>query len=187
MDNKEQAIWREETIKTEHIFQGRVISLQVDTVTLRDGSTVTREIVRHPGAAAVIALVDGKMVMVEQYRKPMDKLQLEIPAGKLDPKESPEQAAIRELEEETGLKAKSITLLEKFYTSPGFADELLYVYFTDDVIAGQMNLDEDEEINVHLVTLSEANSYIENGLISDVKTIFAVYAWKLLHATGSIK
>jgi len=187
MEKNKQSVWKEETVKSEQIFKGRVISLQLDTVTLRDGTTVTREIVRHPGAAAVIAIVDGKMVMVEQYRKPMDKVQLEIPAGKLDPKEEPEQAAIRELEEETGYRARSITLLEKFYTSPGFADELLYVYYTDDVILGQMNLDEDEEINVYLVTLEEAEQFIESGYISDVKTVFAIYAWKLLSKTGSLK
>lgn len=187
MDNRNNQVWQEKTIASEQVFTGKIINLQVDTVELRDGSKAKREIVRHPGAAAVIALVEGKMVMVEQYRKPMDKIQLEIPAGKLDPEESPDIAAIRELEEETGYKAQTITLLEKFYTSPGFADELLYVYYTDDVVLGQMNLDEDEEIVVHLLTLEEAEHYIETGLISDVKTVFAVYAWKLLVKTGSIK
>ena len=187
MGNNNEGVWRERTLHSEQIFTGKVISLQLETVELRDGKQATREIIRHPGAAAVIAIIDNKLLLVEQYRKPMDKIQLEIPAGKLDPNESPETAAIRELEEETGYKARSIELLEKFYTSPGFADELLYVYFTNDVEQGSMNLDEDEEIIVKLVTLEEAEAYMAEGLISDVKTIFAVYAWKLLLKTGSIK
>ncbi|MBW7459148.1 NUDIX hydrolase, partial [Paenibacillus sepulcri] len=89
--------YREPTVSTEPVFQGKVISLQVDTVTLPGGGTATREIIRHPGAAAVLALIDGKMLVVEQYRKAMEKFQIEIPAGKLDAGEDPMAAAAREL------------------------------------------------------------------------------------------
>lgn len=92
----------EETLETKPIFQGRMISLQVDTVRLPNGETATREIVRHPGAVAVVALLGDKMLVVEQFRKPLEKVQVEIPAGKLDAGEEPEAAALRELEEETG-------------------------------------------------------------------------------------
>lgn len=184
--NNDSADFTEPTIHTEPIFHGKVISLQVDTVKLPDGKTATREIVRHPGAAAVIALLDGKLLVVEQYRKPMDKLQVEIPAGKLDGDEDPMEAARRELEEETGYRAKSLRKLCNFYTSPGFADEELFVYFTEELEPGQMKLDDEEFLNVSAVTLEEALELIKEKRISDAKTILAVYAWRLYLLTGEL-
>lgn len=179
-------LWREQTVHIEPIFQGKIISLQVDTVELSDGRTATREIVRHPGASAVLALLDGKLLVVEQYRKPMDIFQIEIPAGKLDGDEDPALAAARELEEETGYRAKSLKLISAFYTSPGFADEKLYLYFTDELEKGVQNPDEDEDLYVEAVTLEQAEAYMAEGRISDAKTILAVYAWKLYLQTGTI-
>jgi len=178
--------WREETLSTKRIFDGRMISLQVDTVTLPEGRTTTREIVKHPGAAAVMALLDGKLLVVEQFRKPLDKFQIEIPAGKLDPGEDPLTAAGRELEEETGYRADKLTLMSAFFTSPGFADEKLYLYFADQVTLGEKKPDEDEYLQVDAITLEQAESYMEEGRISDAKTILAVYAWKLYQLTGKI-
>lgn len=183
----ENNVWVEETISTNTIFEGKVIQVQVDTVALKDGTTRNRELVNYPGAAAIMALVDGKMVMVEQYRKAIGKVQLEIPAGKLEGGEQPDIAALREFEEETGYIAQKLTLIEKFYTSPGFTNAFIYVYFTDEVKVGEMNLDDDEDINVKLITLEEAEAYISSGFISDAKTIFAVYAWKLYMVTGKLK
>lgn len=181
-----KALWRENTIGTEPIFDGRIISLQVDTVELADGRTATREIVRHPGASAVLALLDGKLLVVEQYRKPMDKFQVEIPAGKLDGDEDPALAAARELEEETGYRPGSLKLISAFYTSPGFADEKLYLYFADELVKGLQNPDEDEDLYVETITMEQADAYIAEGRISDAKTILAVYAWKLYVQTGRI-
>ncbi|MCR2803086.1 NUDIX hydrolase [Paenibacillus soyae] len=179
-------MWREETIQSEPIFQGKIISLQVDTVSLADGRTATREIVRHPGAAAVMALLDGKLLVVDQFRKPLEKFQIEIPAGKLDGDEDPMVAAARELEEETGYRAKDLKLLSAFFTSPGFADEKLYLYFASELEPGRQQLDEDEDIQVEAITLEQAEAYIAEGRISDAKTILAVYAWKLYALTGTI-
>ncbi|CAM4503659.1 NUDIX hydrolase [Paenibacillus endophyticus] len=179
-------LWREETISTEPIFEGKMITLQVDTVTLADGRTATREIVKHPGAAAVMALLDGKLLVVEQFRKPLEKFQIEIPAGKLDPGEDPLTAAARELEEETGYRSDDLKLLSAFYTSPGFADEKLYIYFTDKVEQGVQNPDDDEDLRVEAITMEQAEAYIHEGLISDAKTILAVYAWKLYILTGRL-
>jgi len=177
--------FRERTLETKPIFEGKIISLQVDTVELPNGGTSTREIVRHPGAVAVVALVDGKMLVVEQFRKPLEKAQTEIPAGKLDPGEEPEAAALRELEEETGYRARSIRHLHSFSTSPGFADEVLHLYFADDLEPGDARLDEDEFLSCEAITLEQALAYIAEGRICDAKTLLAVYAWRMHALTGS--
>lgn len=176
----------EPTVATEKVFDGRIISLQVDTVALPDGKTATREIVKHPGAAAVMALLDGKLLVVEQFRKPLEKFQVEIPAGKLDGGEDPMKAAARELEEETGYRAGKLELVNAFYTSPGFADEKLYLYFAEGLEEGKQRLDEDEYVEVEAITMEQADAYIAAGRIGDAKTILAVYAWKLMAAQGRI-
>nr|WP_308640010.1 NUDIX hydrolase [Paenibacillus silvisoli] len=184
MERTEQ--FQEKTIKTEPIFKGKIISLQVDTVELPDGKTATREIVRHPGAAAVLALLDDRMLVVEQYRKPMEKFQVEIPAGKLDAGEDPMTAAARELEEETGYRAGKLRPLSAFYTSPGFADEKLYVYLAEDLVKGESAPDEDEYLAVEAITFEQAQQYMKEERISDAKTILAVYAWQIYRLTGEI-
>ncbi|MWC28390.1 NUDIX domain-containing protein [Paenibacillus sp. MMS18-CY102] len=178
--------WQERTLSSKQIFEGKIISLQVDTIELPDGGQATREIVRHPGAAAVLALLDDKMLVVEQFRKPLEKFQIEIPAGKLDPNEDPIVCAGRELEEETGYRATSLRPLSAFYTSPGFADEKLYVYLAEGLEKGKMNPDEDEYLRVEAITLEQALAYIAEGRISDAKTVLAVYAWRLYKLTGEI-
>lgn len=175
----------EETLETKPIFQGRMISLQVDTVKLPDGGTATREIVKHPGAVAVLALIDGKMLVVEQYRKPLERVQVEIPAGKLEPGEDPLEAAVRELEEETGYRAARLTHLQSFSTSPGFAEEVVHLYFADELLKGEVHLDEEKFLTCEAITLEQAWQYIREGRICDAKTLLAVYAWQLREATGS--
>ncbi|MEK3878700.1 NUDIX hydrolase [Paenibacillus sp. FSL M7-0420] len=174
----------EETLSTKPIFAGHIISLQVDTVRLPDGNTATREVVKHPGAVAVLALNQGKMLVVEQYRQPMHRTEVEIPAGKLDPGEDPLAAAGRELQEETGFHSGGLRLLKSFYTSPGFADEIIHLYVTEDAQPGEMALDEDEFLEVSELTLEEAYQYIADGRIADAKTMMAVYAWHLYTLTG---
>jgi ADP-ribose pyrophosphatase len=175
----------EKTKSTQPIFEGKVITLQVDTVELPDGSTGKREIIKHPGAVAVLALHEGKMLVVDQYRQAMGRCEVEIPAGKLERGEDPMEAAGRELREETGYTAKSLKLLHSFYTSPGFADEMIYLYVAEELELGEMAPDEDEFLELFEVTLEEAQELIREGRISDAKTILAVYAWQLRQHTGS--
>ncbi|AUO08329.1 ADP-ribose pyrophosphatase [Paenibacillus jamilae] len=175
----------EKTVSTQPIFEGKVITVQVDTVELPDGSTGKREIVKHPGAVAVLALHEGKMLVVDQYRQAMGRCEVEIPAGKLEQGEDPLEAAGRELREETGYTAKSLKLLHSFYTSPGFADEIIHLYVAEDLERGEMEPDEDEFLELYEVTLEEAHTLIREGRISDAKTILAVYAWQLRQQTGS--
>ncbi|MDU1848386.1 MAG: NUDIX hydrolase [Niallia nealsonii] len=167
----------EKTLKTEHIYSGRIIQVQVDEVELPNGKTSTRELVKHPGAVAVIAITeDNKLVMVEQYRKPLEKVIVEIPAGKLEKGEEPALCARRELEEETGYDCKSLELVSSFYTSPGFADEIIHVYVAKGLTKKEdaAGLDEDEFVNVLEITLDEALELIKEQRIFDAKTIFGV-------------
>ncbi|MFC5448001.1 NUDIX hydrolase [Paenibacillus aestuarii] len=178
--------FEEITLSSESVFKGRIISLQVDQVQLPNGGTASREIIRHPGAVAVIPLLEDRMIVVEQYRKPLEKSQVEIPAGKLDPGEEPLQAALRELEEETGYRSEHVKHVSSFYTSPGFADEIIHLYVAEQLVKGEARPDEDEFLECEAITLEQAQQYIREGRISDAKTILAVYAWQLYKLTGQI-
>lgn len=175
----------EKTLKTEKIFDGRIIRLQVEEVELPNGQLSKREVVKHPGAVAILALTDeGKMVMVEQYRKALEKTIIEIPAGKLEGNEDPLQCAKRELEEETGYGCDEIEWLISFYTSPGFADEIVHLYIAKGlhVIENSATLDEDEFVNLKEVTVQEAVQLIGEQKIYDAKTAYAVQYMQLKEA-----
>lgn len=178
--------FKERTLSSESIFQGNIISLQVDQVELPNGKKASREIVKHSGAVAVIAIMDDRMIVVEQFRKPLERSLVEIPAGKLDPGEEPLEAAGRELKEETGYTCEDIRLVCSFYTAPGFSDEIIHMYIAEDLINGEMNPDEDEFLSCESITLEQAQQYITDGRIRDAKTIMAVYAWQIYKATGRI-
>lgn len=175
--------FEEKTIRTEQIFQGRIFSVQVDDVLLPDGTTSQREIVKHPGAVAVIAITpEGKIVLVKQYRKPLERTLVEIPAGKIEPDEAPEVTALRELEEETGYTTKQLTYVTSFYTSPGFADELIHLYYAADleVLPEKATGDDDEFIEIMELTLEEAEQYIKEKKIYDAKTAYAILYLRLM-------
>ncbi|AQY50745.1 ADP-ribose pyrophosphatase [Listeria weihenstephanensis FSL R9-0317] len=175
----------EKTVKSETIFEGKIVKLVVDDVVLPNGAMSKREIVKHPGAVAVIAITpENKMIMVEQFRKPLENTIVEIPAGKIEPNEAPELTAGRELEEETGYKTEDLTHLVSFYTSPGFADELLHIYLAGDIHkqANPLQADEDEFVNILEVSLDEALQLIEENVICDAKTVYAVQYWQLRNA-----
>ncbi|MCL6458546.1 MAG: NUDIX hydrolase [Gorillibacterium sp.] len=178
-DNEDSKRFEEETIATKPIFQGKMINVDVETVKLPNGAQATREIVRHPGAVCVLALVDEKMLVVEQYRKAMSRNLVEIPAGKLEQGEDPLEAAHRELQEETGFTTKELKKIATFYSAPGFCDELLHLYVAVELEAGVANPDEDEFLDCSAITLDEAKLLIDQGRIADAKTIMAVQAWEL--------
>jgi ADP-ribose pyrophosphatase len=170
----------EKTIKSQTIYEGNIIRLQLDQVVLPDGRTSRREIVKHPGAVAVVAITDEKkLVLVRQFRKPLEKTILEIPAGKLEPGEDPRACAFRELEEETGYRAEEMTPLVSFYTSPGFADEIMHLFVANGLRKGEAQPDQDEFVELVELTLPEAWQRIADGEICDAKTVAAVYHWQL--------
>lgn len=169
--------FEERTTATEPIYEGRIIQVRVDDVVLPNGASSKRELVKHPGAVAVIAVTDeGKIVLVEQYRKAMEKALVEIPAGKLEQGEAPLATAMRELEEETGYICEEMKLLYSFYTSPGFADEIVYLYEATGLTKKEdkADLDEDEFVELLEVTLEEAWELIQEQRIHDAKTILAM-------------
>jgi ADP-ribose pyrophosphatase len=171
----------EKTISSKTIYEGRVVHLQVDDVLLPDGKQSKREIVKHPGAVAVIALTaDQKLIMVKQFRKPLERSIIEIPAGKLEKGEDPLACAKRELEEETGYTCGEIKHLISFYTSPGFADELIHLYFTNDLKEGMKNPDADEFVELIEVSVDDAKQLIEEKIIYDAKTAYAVQYLQLV-------
>ncbi|MGM9929845.1 MAG: NUDIX hydrolase [Bacillus sp. (in: firmicutes)] len=169
--------FEEKTISTQPIFSGKVISLRVEDVELPDGGQSKRELIKHPGAVAIIAITpDNKIVMVEQYRKALEQSIIEIPAGKLEPGEEPDVTAARELEEETGYISGKMEHIISFYSSPGFADEIVHVYVATELQKKEdaAACDEDEFVEVMEITLEEAEQYIKERRIYDAKTAYAV-------------
>lgn len=174
--------FEEKTIHTDSIYKGKVISLQVDDVSLPDGNTSKRELIKHPGAVAIIPVTqEGKLVMVEQYRKALERSLVEIPAGKLEPGEGPEETAKRELEEETGYTTDKLEFVTSFSTSPGFADEIVHVYLATDLKKAESKLDGDDDEFVELleVSLEEAEQMERDQRIWDAKTAYALLYVKL--------
>ncbi|MBA5869757.1 MAG: NUDIX domain-containing protein [Nitrospira sp. CR2.1] len=159
------------------IYHGKVVTLNVDTVCLPNGHTIDLEVIRHPGAAAVVPMkADGTVVMIRQFRHAANGFIYEIPAGKLHPKEDPLDCAARELEEEIGYRAGHFELLSSIFTAPGFADEVIHVYVATALTRGTQNLDQDEVLEVVEMPLREAIAKIEDGTIRDAKTIVGLQA-----------
>lgn len=172
----------EKQLTTKEIFKGTIITVQLDTVELPNGKEAHREVVRHPGGVAVLALTEDKQVyMVRQYRYPMGYETLELPAGKLDGKgESVETAGRRELAEETGLTAETMTYLGASLASPGFTDEVLHMYLAEGLTHGESHPDEDEFLNLEKISFAELVSKVMSGEIIDGKTISTTLKTKVL-------
>lgn len=162
----------EQTVDSQRIYKGKVVGLRVDTVTLPRGGTSKREIVEHGGSVTIVAVDDGQnVVLVRQYRKAVESWLLEAPAGGLDEGEDPRQAVRRELQEETGYTAESIERLATFYTSPGFCTEIMHVYLATGLRPGVAVPEDDESIDVVVVSLRESLEMVRRGEIEDGKTI----------------
>lgn len=168
-------IFEEKTVKSEEIFKGSIVHLKVDQVEMPDGSLARREIVGHPGGVGVVALTeDNEVILVKQFRKPLEKVTMEIPAGKLDPGEDHRVCGIRELEEETGLKAKEFTYMGFIYPSAGFTDEVTHVYLATGLYPGEANPDPDEYLDILRMPLDEVVDKIMKNEICDAKTVMGV-------------
>lgn len=168
--------YNEKTLKTEDIYQGSVIKVQSLTVSLPNGKEAPRDLVLHPGASVIIPLNEkGELYMVKQFRKPLDKTTLELPAGKLDsPGEDPKLCAERELMEETGLRAGKLDYLISIHTTPGFCNEVIHMYTATELTQGEACTDEDEFLDVEKIHVSKVVDKILNHEITDAKTIIGV-------------
>lgn len=164
----------EVTIESTYIYRGKVVTLRKDQVKLPNGKLGEREIIEHSGAVAIVPITDeGKIIFVKQYRKPIEKETIEIPAGKLDQGELPEDCALRELREETGFAGN---LFSKFsyFSTPGFSDEILHLFFARDLKKAPLDCDEDEFLEKFEASPEEALHMIKNGEIIDAKTIIGI-------------
>jgi len=174
----------EKTVHVEELYRGRIITVKRHRVQLPNGEESWREVVEHPGAVAVLpVLADGRLVLVRQYRKAVEEVLIEVPAGKLEGGESPEEAARRELREETGLEAEQLQLLCSFYTSPGFANERIFLFLArmdEPVPQRSPALDADEFVQPVIITLEEGMRWVKDGRIRDAKTVAALQAWQIM-------
>ncbi|MBR7110317.1 MAG: NUDIX hydrolase [Clostridia bacterium] len=162
------------------IYVGKVLKLDVDTVILENGKTAQREIVRHRGACAVLAVDENDdFYLVRQFRYPYGKEMLEIPAGKLDEGEEPLVCAKRELLEETGLVAEKWDYVGGFCPSPGYTDEIVHIYIARELSMSQAKPDEDEFLDVEKYNIIKIDKMIDSGEITDAKTVLAIYKYAL--------
>ncbi len=164
------------------IYQGKIFSLVQQQMEIK-GKLVWRDVIKHPGGAAISAVRDGKILLVSQPRPGAGgRKLLEIPAGMIDPGEKPETAAMRELNEETGWQAGSLSLITAFWPTPGYDSEVIYVFKAHDLAKAAIRrpMDADEQISLEWMDLDEAFEKIQNGTIRDGKTIIAIYHEKLL-------
>jgi ADP-ribose pyrophosphatase len=165
----------EKTLKRKRIYKGRIVGLREDTVKLMNGVVSKREIVEHPGAVAIIAITkDNKMVLINQFRKPAEKVLIEIPAGLVHKEESDIEGAQRELTEESGYIAGKIREVFRGYSSPGYSTEIIKFYLATDIKRSVQKCDVDEIIKVKLYPLKQCLKMLRAGKIQDNKTAIGI-------------
>jgi len=173
---------KETQLSTEQIYKGSLLDVRRDEVTLPNGKTSAREYIKHPGAACMIPILpDGKIALIKQYRYPVQSEMIELPAGKLDPGEEPEDCARRELEEEIGYSAGKLIFVCNIYPAIGFASEKMWIYLAEYLVKTTENTDHDEFLEIMPTSLAEAVKMVWDGKITDVKTIIGLlWAERLL-------
>jgi ADP-ribose pyrophosphatase len=165
----------ETRLSTETVFEGKIVTVRVDAVSLPNGVKAVREVVEHRPAVAIVPFDDnGEVILVSQFRYPVGEQLLEVPAGIIEVSETPEQCADRELQEEIGYRAREMRSLGSFWTAPGFSDELMYAFVATGLEPSRLESDEDEDITVVRVPVSRIREMIEAGEIRDSKTIAAL-------------
>ncbi|MFH2202562.1 MAG: NUDIX hydrolase [Elusimicrobiota bacterium] len=170
----------ERLIRKKRVYSGHAVNFSVDSIRLPNGNRAVREYTDHPGAAAVVPFTsDGEVVLVRQFRYPIGRVTIEIPAGKLDGGELPLRCAKRELTEETGFTAGRIRRLTTFWPAPAFSNETLYIFVADRLRRGCVRLDEDEFVEVVRVHFQKALDWVVSGKIKDSKTIIGLQACAL--------
>jgi ADP-ribose pyrophosphatase len=169
---RDDDVLAEHRLRREHVFSGSFLHVLRDTVRLPDGGTATREFIEHPGAVVVVPLLDdGRVLLERQYRHPIGQVMVEFPAGKLDAGEGGWRCAQRELWEETGYRARRWARAGVMHPVIGYADEMIEIWFADELEAGERQLDEGEFLDVFAASQQELEAGVRDGVVTDVKTI----------------
>jgi ADP-ribose pyrophosphatase len=172
----------------QEVYHGKIVTLHVDTIRQESGKTTLREVVLHPGGVtAVPVLDDGRILLIRQFRYPIGKFILELPAGKLDSGQSPLDTVARELEEEIGYRARTLSYETTFYTTPGICNETIHLFVAKDLIQSTQRLEEGEHITLEAYTLEECLKMIATEEINDGKTILGILWHKMRSEIRSLK
>ena len=171
--------FKEKQIKSELVYNGKVVKLFVDEVKCPNNNISKREIVKHNGGVCILAIIDNKVILEKQYRYAYDEILYELPAGKLEENEDSYEAGLRELEEETGYKAEKLISYGQMYPTCGYSNEIIYLYVAEDISKTNRHLDEDEFIDVEFVELEKVVEMINKGVIKDAKTICLISKYLL--------
>ena len=185
MMNFKESDLLEKTIRKIYVFKGRIVNVRNDDAQLSNGKIVSREVVEHRGGVGILPITaQGEVLLVKQYRYPYEELLLEIPAGKLEPGETPFETGVRELQEETGMNAARYFDLGIDYPSPGYCNEKIHLYAADGLTEIGQRLDEGEFLNVLSVPLTEALTMIYNGELKDSRTVIALMKYHEMQQLG---
>lgn len=188
MMNFKESDLLEKTIRKIYVFKGRIVNVRNDDAQLSNGKIVSREVVEHRGGVGILPITaQGEVLLVKQYRYPYEELLLEIPAGKLEPGETPFETGVRELQEETGMNAARYFDLGIDYPSPGYCNEKIHLYAADGLTEIGQRLDEGEFLNVLSVPLTEALTMIYNGEMKDSKTVIALMKYHEMQQLGKLQ
>ncbi|MGO1470671.1 MAG: NUDIX hydrolase [Tissierella sp.] len=172
-------LYEEKTMKSDKVYEGKILNLKVDTVEMPDKKYSKREIIEHSGGVAMIALTSNdSLILVKQYRKAVEDFLIELPAGKLELNEEPRETAIRELKEEIGMESNKLTYLSEFYTSPGYCNEKIHLFLAEDLKKGDFEQEEGEFLEVLEFNIDELVKMVKMGDIIDSKTIIGIFIAK---------
>jgi ADP-ribose pyrophosphatase len=178
---------KEERIDTQDLYGGIFLNMKRDTVRMPDGGEAVREYLTHPGAVAIVALLDdGRILLERQYRYPVARVCMEIPAGKLDLGEDPLMCAQRELQEETGYTASKWSYIRRIHPVISYSTEFIDIYLAEGLSKGERQLDDEEFLDVFAASLDELLTWVEDGAITDVKTTISAY-WLDRYRRGLVK
>ncbi len=168
----------EKTLSSQLVYQGRAVRLRVDTVEMPGGRQTTREIVEHSHCVAIVAIdADDNVLLVNQFRKPVERELLEIPAGGIEPDEDPVATVRREMQEETGYLPGKVERLGGFYSAPGYCTEYLYLYLATDLVPSQLYAEDTASIRLVRIPVTEIPGLIASGRICDAKSIAGLFAF----------